>query len=180
MGWGADNLFFFKILFIYSWEIETGRDIGRGRSRLPSGSPMWDSIPGPRDHGLSQRQMLNHWATQVPKWEIIFSRLHTQHGAQNRAQFHDPEIMTWAKIEFGYLTKWPTQGPNTQNFSMLFNTNSHMGHLGGSVVERLPSAQGGIPGSWDWVLHQAFLSGSLLLSLPMSLPLSLCPSWTSK
>ena len=29
------------------------------------------------------------------------------------------------------------------------------GHLGGSVVEHLPSAQGIILGSWDRVLHQA-------------------------
>ena len=29
------------------------------------------------------------------------------------------------------------------------------GHLGGSVVEHLPLAQGVIPGSWDRVLHQA-------------------------
>ena len=29
------------------------------------------------------------------------------------------------------------------------------GSLGGSVVERLPSAQGVILGSWDRVLHQA-------------------------
>ena len=28
-------------------------------------------------------------------------------------------------------------------------------HLGGSVVEHLPSAQGVIPESWDRVLHQA-------------------------
>ena len=27
---------------------------------------MQDSIPGPRDHALSQEQMLNHRATQVP------------------------------------------------------------------------------------------------------------------
>uniref|UniRef100_A0A8C0KR81 ADP ribosylation factor 1 n=1 Tax=Canis lupus dingo TaxID=286419 RepID=A0A8C0KR81_CANLU len=39
---------------------ERGRDIGRGRSRLPTGSPMWGSIPGPRDHNLSQRQTVNH------------------------------------------------------------------------------------------------------------------------
>ena len=26
---------------------------------------MWDLIPGPWDHDLSQRQILNHWATQV-------------------------------------------------------------------------------------------------------------------
>ena len=36
------------------------RDTGRERSRLHVGSPMWDSIPGPQDHDLSQRQMFNH------------------------------------------------------------------------------------------------------------------------
>ena len=52
-----------------------------------------------------------------------------------------------------------------------------LGHLGGSVVERLPSALGMILGSWDRVLHQAPPHpGILLLPLPMSLPLSLCLS----
>ena len=36
-------------LFIYERHRERGRDIGRGRSRLHAGSPMRDSIPGPRD-----------------------------------------------------------------------------------------------------------------------------------
>ena len=54
--------------FIYSSELqrERGRDIGRGRSRLRGGSLTQDSIPKPWDHDLSQRQMLNHRATQVP------------------------------------------------------------------------------------------------------------------
>ena len=61
--------FFFKILFIYSWETQRkDRDIGRGRSRLLTGSLMWDSILGPRDHDLSQRQMLNHLATQASQF----------------------------------------------------------------------------------------------------------------
>ena len=34
-------------------DTERGRDIGRGRSRLLTVSPMWDSIPGPWDHALS-------------------------------------------------------------------------------------------------------------------------------
>ena len=50
-------------LFIHERHSERGRDIGRGRSRgrnrLPWGSPMQNSIPGPRDHTLSHRQMLN-------------------------------------------------------------------------------------------------------------------------
>ena len=41
-------------------DTERGRDTGRGRSRLSMGSLMWHSIPGLRDHELSQRQMLNH------------------------------------------------------------------------------------------------------------------------
>ena len=48
--------FFLKILFIHERRTERGRDIDRGRSRLLTGSPMWDSIPGVWDHALSQRQ----------------------------------------------------------------------------------------------------------------------------
>ena len=69
-----DLSFFFKILFIYSWKThrEKGRDTGRGRSKFHSQSPLWDPIPGPRDHALSQRQTLNRWATQVSlHWLIL-------------------------------------------------------------------------------------------------------------
>ena len=61
-------LFFLKrfYLFMHDRHTERGRDIGRGKSRLPVESPMWDSIPGPQGHDLSQRQMLNLEATQVP------------------------------------------------------------------------------------------------------------------
>ena len=46
-----------------------------------------------------------------------------------------------------------------------------IGHLGGSLVEHLTLAQGMILGSWDQVPH-GLSTESLLLSLPMSLPLS--------
>nr|XP_045726523.2 acyl-coenzyme A thioesterase 9, mitochondrial-like [Mirounga angustirostris] len=59
-----------------------------------------------------------------------------------------------------------------------------MGHLGGSVVKRLPLAQVVIPGSWDRAPHWAPCSmGSLLLPLPLPLlvfPLSLCLSLSNK
>ena len=40
-----------------------GRDIGRGRSRLPEGSLMWDWIPEPQDYNPEPKadtQPLNH------------------------------------------------------------------------------------------------------------------------
>ena len=45
--------------FIYLFRRDRGRDIGRGRSRLLMGNLMQDSIPGPWDHDVSQRQTLN-------------------------------------------------------------------------------------------------------------------------
>ena len=48
---------------LYLFIHERGRDIGRGGSRLPAWSLRWDSIPGPQDHALRWRQMLNCWAT---------------------------------------------------------------------------------------------------------------------
>ena len=68
---------FLKILFICSWETQRGRDIDRRRSRLPVGSPMQDSIPGPWDHNSSQREMLNHWATQVSLLNVFNELLDT-------------------------------------------------------------------------------------------------------
>ena len=38
-------LFFLKIIYFFIHE--RGRDTGRGRSRLPTKSPMWDSILDP-------------------------------------------------------------------------------------------------------------------------------------
>ena len=45
--------FSLKFLIYFMRDTERGRDIGRGRSRLPAISLMWDSIPGPWDHDLS-------------------------------------------------------------------------------------------------------------------------------
>ena len=45
-------------MYLFMRDTERGRDPGRERSRLPAGSPMQDSIPGPQGHALSQRQML--------------------------------------------------------------------------------------------------------------------------
>ena len=48
------NLFLFVcFLRFYLFMRHTGRDTGKGRSRLPAGSRMWDSILGLQDHDLS-------------------------------------------------------------------------------------------------------------------------------
>ena len=54
-------LSFFKgFIHLFMRDTQKGRDTGRVRSKLPAKSLMWDSIPGPQDYDLSQRQMLNH------------------------------------------------------------------------------------------------------------------------
>ena len=65
-------LFFFKDLFILERHRDRGRDIGKGRSRLPVGNGMRDLIPGPQDHALSQRQTLNYWVTQVALPDVLY------------------------------------------------------------------------------------------------------------
>ena len=41
-------------------DTERGRDIGRRRSRLPAGSPIWDSILGPQDLFMRERERQRH------------------------------------------------------------------------------------------------------------------------
>ena len=53
-------------------ERERGRDTGRGRSRLHAGNLMWDLIPETRDHALSQRETLNHWAAEASHDSFFF------------------------------------------------------------------------------------------------------------
>ena len=59
---------FFKYviyLFMRDTQREAEMQVEGGAGSL-QGAQCGDSIPGPRGHDLSQRQMLNHWATQVP------------------------------------------------------------------------------------------------------------------
>ena len=56
----------------------------------------------------------------------------------------------------------------------LRNKTDEQGSLGGAAVWRLPLAQGAILETWDRIPRQAPGAWSLLLPLPMSLPLSLC------
>ena len=89
--------FFLKrfYLFIHERHRKRGRDTGRGRrNKLHARSLMWDSIPGIQDHTLSQRQMLNRWATQASLVLFCFvfkSSLHPTCGAWT----HTPRSRAW-------------------------------------------------------------------------------------
>ena len=89
-GHGGNRLwlFFKNILFIYSWETQRGRQTHRQREKqvLCEEPDMGGLILRPQDHDLSQRQMLNHWATQAPlflfswckvQWEAIHRLVNT-------------------------------------------------------------------------------------------------------
>ena len=67
--------YYFKKHFIYLFMKDRERQRHRQREKqAPSwGILMWGSIPGPRDHDLSQRQPLNHWTTQVPLEVILLN-----------------------------------------------------------------------------------------------------------
>ena len=51
-------------------DTQRGRNLGRRRSRLQAGSLTWDSISGPQDHALSQRQMLITEPPRHPRKDI--------------------------------------------------------------------------------------------------------------
>ena len=68
-GWGLDFFFFFLrvYLFIHERHTERGSDIGGGRSRLLTGSPMRDSSPGVGSHPepKADAQPVNHTGAPV-------------------------------------------------------------------------------------------------------------------
>ena len=81
------NFFLRFYLFIHERHREKGRDIGRGRSRLPVGSLMQDLIPERGDHDLGQRQSLNHEPPRCPTKSIflkIYLFFHERHRERGR------------------------------------------------------------------------------------------------
>ena len=61
----AADIIFKKILFIYSWETHRERQRHRQREKQAPFREPDVRLLGLWDHTLSQRQMLNHWATQA-------------------------------------------------------------------------------------------------------------------
>ena len=114
---------------------ERGGDTGRGRSRLPAGSPMQDSIPGPRDHALSWRQTLNRWATQAPlkcilnKEQFTFqliSECYSSECANWKGLYFciSAHSGPWAKRRPGLVT-WLTEATLWSSFPLASSSSQH-------------------------------------------------------
>ena len=119
---------------------ERSRDIDRGRNRLPAGSPMWDSIPGPWDHTLSQRQMLNCWVTQVSQFSIHFMKEpHLYHGTGMAPL---KELMSLGARTIHYLCQesgvTPLKTQTHQGTSLPFLCSSSMAHQWSVFREQEP------------------------------------------
>ena len=67
-------IFFLQILFIYSWETQSEVETGRGRSRIPGRSLMWDSIPDPgsRPELKADAQQLSHPGIPISTFQTSF------------------------------------------------------------------------------------------------------------
>ena len=87
-------------LFINSWRYtKRGRHIDRGRSRLPAGNLMWDSIQGPWDHDLSQSS-----TTESPRCPLLqfykFIEFLKQHSGLN---VWFPFLVRWFPLRYGTI-----------------------------------------------------------------------------
>ena len=78
-------MFIFLRFSLFIWErnresTSRGKGRGEGRSRLPTkqGAQQWGSIPGPRDHHLNQRQLLN-WLSYPGALKSICINVLCQH-----------------------------------------------------------------------------------------------------
>ena len=84
------NFFFSQRFLIYLFIIDTERERQRHRQRekqFPPGSLMWDLIPGPWDHALSQRQTTTEPPECTPP-HITTSYFNNQGTLSNDPQSH--------------------------------------------------------------------------------------------
>ena len=103
-------IYIFKdFIYLFMRDTERGRNIGRGRSRLPVGSPMWDSLLGHWDQDLSQRQTLNHWATWCPLFNIYWMPTmykgiweYTYHSRVSTPSIDSPKTVRGVLDSFAY------------------------------------------------------------------------------
>ena len=61
----------FKRLFIHERHTEKSRDTGRGRSRLPTGNPMWDLTPELWDHAWAEGRRSTAEPPRYPPIELF-------------------------------------------------------------------------------------------------------------
>ena len=70
---------------------------------------MWDSIPGPWDHDLNQRQTLNHWATQASLFSIF----------KKTGKHSYPKVYEYVQIELKVNKEITTHSPSRPITSLL-------------------------------------------------------------
>ena len=68
-------IFFLRFYLFIHRHRERGWDTGRGKSRLHTGSPMWDSIPGLQDHTPGCRRCQTAAPPGLPLFLIVISIL---------------------------------------------------------------------------------------------------------
>ena len=155
-------------------------------------------FPVPRHGGSHPLPFIFQYLCAV-SW-LPTSYLNTQPGdvrlQRSRCVFLCLKLIPWTFRMVWHLS-CSTQGYSCKRCPLLLchlNSSPHLdnlnldqnflGHLGGSVIKRLPLAQVMISRSWDRAPHQApSSSGNLLLPLPLPLPLlvlSLCLSLSNE
>ena len=114
-------LFIFKKYSIYLLR-ERERERGRGRSRLHEGSPMWDSIPGPRDmsqpragaqplshpgipilcflHGSKQSYLTCKHSLYICNLQITLKSIRKQYGMTLTAHIRIQEVLEFSFCHF--------------------------------------------------------------------------------
>ena len=127
------NVSFFKKDFIYSWEAQRERQRHRQTEKqAPCGKPDVGLHPRTLDHDMSQRQMLNRWATQVPQelcslkavmgpnssWQRTLPKSHFIPSSDNSFQIWPvpfPAALLWIMTK----KKWTASMESSSN---LYNT----------------------------------------------------------
>ena len=88
---------------------ERGRDTGRGRSRLPTRSPMWNLIPDSGNYALSWRQTLNCWALQASQQCILINIVMFSNTKKTASGV--PGWLSWLPSDSSFwLRSWPQGG----------------------------------------------------------------------
>ena len=128
--------------------------------------------PWVRTTPLSEILKVTRYMSLIP-WVLKMAHLSQHNSTAASAVFSAMAAKTGSEMSFTALSR--SLSSRTSRKGNHIKNGPSLGHLGGSVVERLPSAQGVIPESWDRVPHwapsrepaspSAYVSASISVSL---------------